>query len=311
MLTRLFSLLALLLLTACSDDSNDPPTPDGGTPPPTPETVFRIGSTAWGMGANAGSVFYASNTGVYRLDVGATEPTRVYTGFSTFELLVDGSRLFFAPSGRISTSLADGTEYAERLFPVNRGIAADADSVYFGGEDTGSFVVRRLPKTLAGTASTFSFPSEVRKVAVDDTNVYVINGDRNLRKVPKAGGTASVLASGSSLGVGLLATGGFIYFSDSGKIFRVGREGGTPQSIADLPSGSLDVTQFALDGQTLYWVASSSLQAALGRVRLDGSNAQVLLSSTTDRPAMLGVTASHVYYAATENNEYVMRRFAK
>lgn len=96
-------------------------------------------------------------------------------------------------------------------------------------------------------------------MVVDDEAVYWLDtgsfaGTGQLKRVSKAGGEPVVLASGLEFAVSLVADDQFLYVEDGLRVFRIAKQGGTPEVLFDSGNFFLSIaTGLAIDDQHLYF----------------------------------------------------------
>jgi uncharacterized protein DUF5050 len=143
-----------------------------------------------------------------------------------------------------------------------------------------------------------------RDVLVDDKYLYWTNSSAAIRRAALAGGEATTLTIGHSLGT-VVASGDYVYFSDylvgddTGTVARIPRDGGEPTVLATgvVPSS------IALDGDRIYWVdqGSSLSDGRIYSALLDGSDPKTIAEGL-NAPFGLTVAGGFVYYANAVQN---------
>jgi hypothetical protein len=194
----------------------------------------------------------------------STTSSNEYDAFaigSTEVYFIDGEKIESVPhsGGTPKTLIAlTGT-------PSLNGIAVDATSVYWterkGAGSTGGSV-NKIP--LAGAASATVLASGLNTpttLRVDATNAYWIDSNaQTISTVPLAGGTPTVLASGSNANpldkdvygpVGIAIDANNVYWANSGNanVMSVPIAGGTPTVLAQ----GVAVVAMTADATSVYW----------------------------------------------------------
>jgi hypothetical protein len=123
-------------------------------------------------------------------------------------------------------------------------------------------------------------------LAADGTYVYWSESDGVLRKVPKAGGTATVLASAGSAR-SIAVQGGYVYWHDNGGIQRVPTQGGAVEGLVTEPM----IYGFALDAENLYWSSTGGIQ----RRSLAPSSPTIMLANASFQSYTVAVDAINIY----------------
>jgi hypothetical protein len=164
------------------------------------------------------------------------------------------------------------------------------------------FIVK-LQTSGSGQQELASFSKSIAPLAVktDGTDVFFINSNGTLQKVPLAGGTVSTLVTD----IGdprptLEVSGGFVYFADAGQLRRVASNSATVAVSATTPLYSLvpNTSQLSrsftlkADGSALLFTTSSGLSS--GPV---AGGAVTLLSA--DQAASVVVSGTTLYYLTT------------
>lgn len=139
-------------------------------------------------------------------------------------------------------------------------------------------------------------------LALDDANVYFASGGL-VGKLPKVGGAATTLASGTSPGSGLVIAGSTLYWPESftgvgqmGAVFGMSTAGGAVSTLATnlkLPAWP------ATDGVDLFFLAGD----AIDKLPLAGGSTTTLVPSGAV-PQQIAVGGTSVYWA--ENDSQVV-----
>jgi len=152
------------------------------------------------------------------------------------------------------------------------GLAVDSTSVYWIDLDQPLGTVRVMKVPLEGGPATTLLsmasysPNEAGTLAVDETSAYFVGGADGVLKIPLAGGTPTLLTSGSSgalvPSVAIDATN--VYWADlapeggSVRVMKVPRNGGTETSVAtNLPVS----TRIVAHGSKICWITNDATSA--------------------------------------------------
>jgi hypothetical protein len=133
-------------------------------------------------------------------------------------------------------------------------------------------------------------------VAVDDTNLYVVDVNGEMWSVPKAGGSLTPLAqTGSTNYMALAADSTGVYWTGANGVFRAAADGGAPILLVAGYASSL-----ALDSTSVYAPmvapADSGTQTAIVKVPKAGGPATTL-ASVNGSGAGIAVDDAYVYWA--------------
>lgn len=156
-----------------------------------------------------------------------------------------------------------------------------------GGSVTPSCAGSGTPLMLATDSS------RVVGLAVDATNVYWLDAEGNVRKVPKCGGTATTLANAGSARAGSLgaftidATRAY-WVAGANDLFAVPLSGGTPVTLAS----GMDTLGLTVKGPELYSVSHSFVV----RLSVDGGTPSKLAESSTYAPGLPAADDANVYW---------------
>lgn len=136
-------------------------------------------------------------------------------------------------------------------------IALDATTVYFGSGD----MIRRVEKTGADL-KTLAVSQSARTMAVDADHIYWINdlgagGAKDVVRLPKAGGTPSVLATGLQGSGFLVLAGEQLYVGDRSVLFRIEKDGSARLDLATAPDALGPV---ATDGTCVWFGAANDIR---------------------------------------------------
>lgn len=216
--------------------SDTTPSAPSHSPPPSSPDAYRVHGIA------------ADYANVYFVDAGAG--------------LSDSGRLLTRPASGGATTVLFGGDPGYRL---EAAIALDDDFVYFAEQILSgagaNHRVRRVPKG-GGAAELLGTTLEVRALAVDGSDLFLSvfdgSGLDEIRKMPKAGGAITTLATGQLWAGTLALTATDVLWARTGNdaatpgLFRTSKSGGAPvTAILETPNtGSI-----ATDGRYVYFVA--------------------------------------------------------
>jgi hypothetical protein len=231
-------------------------------------------------------------------------------GAFIYWLNTDGSVMKAPIAGGAWTELATGP-IAERSDPGQRGLALDADNVYWVNAATGESDGQVLKVSKNGGKVSVLADKEFHPVAiaVDSLNVYYttfgwgfqdnpIAAGRVL-KVPVTGGTPTVLASGQSSPSALALDSNNVYWANlfGNSIMKAALNGGAPVVLATALGTTADL---AVDSENVYWLQDFVNDDTIMRAPLAGGDAVALSSSAPGNlvPFSIALDCNHVYWTA-------------
>lgn len=247
---------------------------------------------------------------VMRVSKAGGEVSPVANAQRAWGLAVSGSDVFFGTFSDphvVARAPKDGSAVAAPTTLSNvtgkvRGVAADADYVFFCNYDKQSLV--RWSRQ-AGTSVAFA-ADKPNDVFVDGTDVIWSNegtaGTGSIVRLPReaaSGATPEPLASSRNQPRGVTADKAHVYFVDTGTsatsgdgaVVRVARAGGEPQTLA---SGLKNPRELAIDDEWVYF--TSYADGTVMRVKKAGGAPEVLASGQA-APLGIAVDATYVYWA--------------
>jgi hypothetical protein len=178
----------------------------------------------------------------------------------------------------------------DRFVPIDSGGGDDADTSDASDASDAGDASNDAPSEGGPYDTLATGLTDPYGVALDDAYVYVtVYGDKTVRRIPKAGGTATPIGSSTSLYWGIAVANGVVYWATQGNVARVLVDGGS----AGLPLGSgTQVTGVAIDDTTVYF-SNYTGQGVYSTLLDGGAGAQWDTMSTTFRVV---VDATHVYF---------------
>ncbi len=151
-------------------------------------------------------------------------------------------------------------------------------------------------------------------IAVDETSVYWTNlvpggpgvaGTAAIVKTPLDGGAINTVATFSENGNGrIFVDSTYLYWVDdnavpSASIMRVGKDGGTPTTVAS----ALTVTGLTIDSANVYWSESNATGAAVVKAdKVSRAPVTLVTLAALTYPGALAVDAANLYYSADIND---------
>jgi hypothetical protein len=180
-----------------------------------------------------------------------------------------------------------------------RDLALDDSHVYF----TVGTEIRRVAK-VGGTSETLTGGlAEPRGIALDATRAYVIDERRRVRAVDKQGGAPVTVVEdegGTARVLDLAITGSHLYWTVShdppdaamGTVKRVPLAGGTPQTVATLPSGTQPLA-VALNATHVFFTTAGDRRVMRADV---GGGGLATLASELKEPMSIAVDAQRVVW---------------
>jgi hypothetical protein len=196
--------------------------------------------------------------------------------------------------GEAPQVLARG-DYAARL-------VLDGDYVYFVTNEG----VKRVPKRGGDVATIARTPiGKSFGLAVDCTYAYWdewINEPSELhggliRRVPKSGGQAEVIARPSDWPFDMAVRGADLFWAQRGGIGRLRLSEATPKPQMIATRRETNMAYLVLDGDSVFF----SIEAEVERVSVTGGPVTSLVGASVDTP--LAVDADHVYWDDNKNAE--------
>jgi len=181
---------------------------------------------------------------------GLTHPWDVATDSDYVYFTVrDGPGLWDDPNGYVARVAKSGGSVQVLAYAQHpNGMAIDSQYVYFTERDIGNIkkvpIGGGAPQTIASGLNAY-----LQSLAVDTDNVYFVEHNATgsgvggrVGKVPKNGGTVTILASGQSGPFFVAVDSSWVYFTEygAGNVKRVSKTGGNLQTLAsalDRPSG--------------------------------------------------------------------------
>ncbi len=171
---------------------------------------------------------YFSDYGLLRIPKGGGKQVHVDSKAFVYAVAADASGAYWmGPAGGAGNYavLAHqpgevGATVLTNPSSIGNALAIDGESIFFAASPG----IRRIPKT-GGAASTV-VPAKVWRLAVDEASVYwtdgFTGGAYTVNKAPKAGGTATVIASGAGGYVDIAVDDRCVYWADlyGGEIVR-------------------------------------------------------------------------------------------
>lgn len=202
-----------------------------------------------------------------------------------------------ASVGRVPLPPGSPTMLVPNLLAGVWGLAVDATHVYYANQNENtvhreSIMAPATPELLADALAT---PWDL---AVDNTHVYFTNyGSGDVRRVPKAGGTQQILASGQGNPLGI-AVGTHVYWvnENGSEVKRADLDGSNPMEIASAathPAAVSNPTYVAVDGSGVYWTNFGN--GTVARAPLGGGT-PIILAKNQNQPYAITVDVSHVYW---------------
>lgn len=234
------------------------------------------------LALDATHVYVGSADGLVRVPkIGGAAQALAGGGVTQFSVAVDGGTVYFGQAGSVLRMPADGSSLPTLLASAgglgNRGLALDAQSVYFTLTDFQPFPplskVVSVPRAGGAMSTLASSVINATTLSVLGDQVYVATGTYNgkLYSVPVAGGSATALADyGTDLYfVAAHATGIYMANCAKGAVTRVPLGGGAETTVA---TGACPAA-IAFDADHLYFTESVD-PGSVTRVPLAGGPAE-------------------------------------
>jgi hypothetical protein len=196
----------------------------------------------------------------------------------------------------------------ERMAAYRVRIAARACAV--AGAVAASSARRRAaapPQPSACSAGVIARIVEVGDLALDDHYIYFIDGEDQIARVVKGGGTPSLLGEvPGSLIVSMTTDDSRIYFATwdddslTGSVYSIAKDGGPVKALVH---GLTTPFELAVDGQFIYWVAVGTStgedflsDGSIGRAAKSDGSGVTKLASDLSLPLALAIDATNVYF---------------
>lgn len=188
-------------------------------------------------------------------------------------------------------------------------VSVDASSVFWGSWPSGptAGAMWRASKTGGSAQALFTLPNTndyVQASAADGADVFFGVSDGTIRKVPAAGGPASVVAS-PGIGLQFFAVDAtHLYFTKSvsgvGGIYRMAKATGAISTI-DASSAQVCRAGLAVDATHVYWAEDGcfSCSTSTGRILKAplAGGAPVVIASGQPHPNFVAVDDGNVYWS--------------
>jgi hypothetical protein len=214
-----------------------------------------------------GTDFYSTDGFIYRMKSGTTSPiTTVRTNVAVGVLTVNGTSLFWGDYGDLLHQCSKDGSSGDTTLLSGGGLVFDAvcdDAGLWAGDSAGlSLVVFAQSTTVTITSALgFQLAGNQNNLAMDASHVYGWFGPApeyttHLIQFSRPGLTNPVDLAQAKKGQSVLSVTGYVYFVDSGALYRVPvdksadpmRVAGTVGTVSDLAS----------DGGALYWTEYSA-----------------------------------------------------
>jgi hypothetical protein len=165
------------------------------------------------------------------------------------------------------------TAEVKELF-VSKGIfdvALDGAAVYFGAGEGGAFSIRRLPKSGGAAEVIANLTSTCLVIDVDASHAYWTTTSGELQRVAKTGGTVQTLHSGPGPAVGLVLDAGHVYVAFEGTQGKSSTDGRIVRIAKAAPHAALTLA----DQQRAPYQAAIHAGMLYFTTRGDGANGAV------------------------------------
>jgi hypothetical protein len=185
----------------------------------------------------------------------------------------------------------------------NSSMAVDATNVYCTVQQASADLILKIPADGSGAPTVLASVSGFCSgVAVDATRVYWSSPGAcacDIWSVPIAGGPPTRLVQGQEVGT-LAVGGGRVYWGGTGALMSVPQTGGTPTSVALIPSPATGLIAF--NGTSVYWVVSSNAGVVeVFRVDTSVGERQLLTSYLgVGTLSAMAADASNVYWTTRD-----------
>lgn len=268
-------------------------------------------SVYWATNPTDSNVAIAQGSSVMKAPIGGGAVMTLTSGLAEINALtVDATSVYWTTNDTVA-KVPLGGGAPTQLGATNEalGLAVDSANAYFL-EDNGSAPasLERVPLTGSAPALVATVLLPTQAIAVDSTNIYWIDYPQdgpggvtgNVMKMPKAGGTQTVLATGGRMGgIALDATSVYWVDGDANAVKRVPIDGGDPITLATATSIGAFI---AVDSASVYyWALADRNDAAtpgsLTKVPIAGGAPTTLVSGVYG-PFAIAVNATSVFWTA-------------
>jgi hypothetical protein len=189
----------------------------------------------------------------------------------------------------------DGTLYAATAVGD---LARDGAAVYFPAIGIGTL---RLSDLDGSTTLLTTAPSEMNKVAVDDTHLYLLErGPGTVTRFAKLGGPGEVIATGLFGGEAIDVDDAYVYASRGGAddqaLWRFPKAGGAGD---ELDTGLRTIWDLGVDGSDVYY--TEFYTGSVHRMPKAGG-ARTTIATRSGNATYLEVGVEHVYFTTVESS---------
>jgi hypothetical protein len=225
-------------------------------------TSYSTSETPGAIALDATNVYWVYNTGgtaqfrkLAKSAATGTAPTVLGSTQGTlYSLAIDGTNLYFASNvGIMKLPLAGGTPalLVSGAYQPSLGIAVDGTRIAWSAFNGNAVYI--APLTGGSATVVASGQMQVGGVAMDASYVYWAT-QGVLKRAPRAGGTATTLATQSSGTYGpVVVDATRAYYATDTQVLSVPLAGGTPVVLA---TGQTQPFFMAQDTTALYWVSA-------------------------------------------------------
>ncbi|HRI69234.1 MAG TPA: hypothetical protein PK156_33620, partial [Polyangium sp.] len=195
-------------------------------------------------------------------------------------------------------------------------LRADETNLYFIGYDAGESTIYTIAKN-SDSDATFTQLKQldyaVKKIDLDNENVYWRSNENNLMSMPKVGGSAQEIAKFPANDFNTTLDGGYFYWCDTPGIMRMPKTGGEITCVLPLDDTNRCERNLIVDSEAFFWSYYRGHETTILTVSRHTPGDITIIGSVSEDPVLddLAVDESYVYAAVTMVKQDTTRCFVK